>query len=97
MEPSFGHPNILVCHIEYKRSLDIMNKIDKRNVLDNEVFTYKISKEKKVFIYWRGKQVLILRGSEAQKFTSKIIGLDDKGVQLVLAKLTGNFKRGNER
>ncbi|HNF93439.1 MAG TPA: hypothetical protein PLQ75_02220, partial [Anaerolineales bacterium] len=83
--------------VEYKRSLDTMSEIDKRNVLGHEVFSYKISKEKKVFVYWRGKQVLILRGSAAQKFTSKIIGLDDKRIQLVLAKLTGNFKRGNER
>ena len=74
-----------------------MDAVDKRNVLDNEVFTYQISKEKKVFISWNGKQVRILKGKEAQKFISTIMGLDEKGVQLVLAKVTGNFKRGNER
>lgn len=74
-----------------------MNAVDQRNVLDNEVFTYQISKEKKVFISWNGKQVKILKGKEAQKFISTIMGLDEKGVQLVLAKVTGNFKRGNER
>ena len=74
-----------------------MDAKDKRNVLVNEVFTYQISKEKKVFIYWSGKQVKVLKGKEAQKFISKIIGLDDKGIQLVMAKVTGNFKRGNER
>lgn len=74
-----------------------MDAVDKRNVLDNEVFTYQISKEKKVFISWNGKQVRVLKGKEAQKFISTIMGLDEKGVQLVLAKVTGNFKRGNER
>lgn len=74
-----------------------MDAIDKRNVLVNEVFTYQISKEKKVFIYWSGKQVKVLKGKEAQNFISKLIGLDDKGIQLVMAKVTGNFKRGNER
>jgi len=74
-----------------------MNAVDQRNVLDNEVFTYQISKEKKVFISWNGKQVRVLKGKEAQKFISTIMGLDEKGVQLVLAKVTGNFKRGNER
>ena len=74
-----------------------MDAVDKRNVLDNEVFTYQLSKEKKVFISWNGKQVRILKGKEAQKFISTIMGLDEKGVQLVLAKVTGNFKRGNER
>lgn len=74
-----------------------MDAVDKRNVLDNEVFTYQISKEKKVFISWNGKQVRVLKGKEAQKFISTIMGLDEKGVQLVMAKVTGNFKRGNER
>ncbi len=74
-----------------------MDAVDKRNVLDNEVFTYQISKEKKVFISWNGKQVRVLKRKEAQKFISTIMGLDEKGLQLVMAKVTGNFKRGNER
>ncbi len=78
-------------------SINSMGAIDKRNVLDDEVFTYRISKEIKVFIYWSGKQVKVLKGDEAQKFISKLIGLDDKGIQLLMAKVTGNFKRGNER
>ena len=74
-----------------------MDTVDKRKVLANEVFTYQISKEKKVFISWNGKQVKVLKGKEAQKFISTIPGLNDEGVQLVMAKATGNFKRGNER
>jgi len=74
-----------------------MNKIDKRNRLDDDVFTYQVSKENKVFIYWRGRQVRVLKGTEAQLLLDKLTGLDAKGVQLVLAKTTGNFKRGNER
>lgn len=74
-----------------------MDAVDKRNVLANEIFTYQISKEKKVFISWSGKLVKVLKGEDAQKFLSKILGLDDQGVQLVMAKVTGNFKRGNER
>ncbi len=71
--------------------------IDKRNVLDNEVFAYRVSKENKVFVYWHGKQVKILKGTAAQKFIHKIEGCDHKEAQLVMAKVTGNFKRGNER
>ena len=74
-----------------------MDIIDKRNLLDDEVFTYQASKEKKVFIYWRGKQVKVLKGKEAQVFIDKITDLDHNGAQLVMAKVTGNFKRGNER
>lgn len=74
-----------------------MPEIDKRNLLDDEVFTYRINKEKKVFIAWHGKQVTVLKGKEAQKFMSRIANLDHKEAQLVMAKATGNFKRGNER
>ncbi len=74
-----------------------MNEIDKRNLLDDNVFTYQVSKENKMFIYWRGKQVKVLKGKEAQRVLDKITGLDRKGVQLMMAKVTGNFKRGNER
>ena len=74
-----------------------MPGIDKRNLLDDEVFTYRINKEKKVFIAWHGKQVTVLKGKEAQKFMSRIANLDHKEAQLVMAKATGNFKRGNER
>jgi hypothetical protein len=74
-----------------------MGEIDKRNLLDDEVFTYQASKKDKVFISWRGKQVKVLKGKEAQVFISKIRDLDLKEAQLVMAKVTGNFKRGNER
>jgi len=74
-----------------------MDEIDKRNRLNDDVFTYQVNKDKKVFIYWRGRQVRVLKGKEAQLLLDRIASLDAKGVQLVLAKATGNFKRGNER
>jgi hypothetical protein len=74
-----------------------MDEVDKRNVLDNEVFTYRVGKDDKVFISWHGKQVKILKGEEARKLIGKMVELDHKAAQLVLAKITGNFKRGNER
>lgn len=74
-----------------------MEESDKRNQLDDEVFTYQANKEDKVFIYWRGKQIMILKGKESRNFIRRISGLDHKGEQLVMAKATGNFKRGNER
>jgi hypothetical protein len=74
-----------------------MSEVDKRNVFDDEVFTYQAGKDNKVFIFWYGKQVKILKGKEAQKFMAKIAGLASKEAQLVMAKATGNFKRGNER
>jgi len=74
-----------------------MGDIDKRHRLEEEVFSYKISKDKKVFIFWKGKQVMILKGKESEKFLTKILNADELEAQLIMAKITGNFKRGNER
>lgn len=75
-----------------------MSKIDKRNRLEEEPFSYRISKDNTVFITYFGKQVKILKGKEATKFLSKIHAVNNiKDEQLVMAKVTGNFKRGNER
>jgi len=73
------------------------NPIDKRGVLDEEIFDYKITKDKKVFISYHGKQVTILSGNKAEKFIAAIANADKKEAQLIMAKITGNFKRGNER
>ncbi|SHO51090.1 hypothetical protein [Anaerocolumna xylanovorans] len=73
------------------------SEIDKRNILDKEPFSYKITKDKKVLIYWNGKQVSLLRGKESERFLARIQNVDLKEVQLILAKITGNFKRGNEK
>jgi len=73
------------------------NPIDKRNILDEEIFTYKITKDKKVFISYEGKQVTTLSGPKAEKFIADIADTDGKQAQLVMAKITGNFKRGNEK
>lgn len=72
-------------------------KTDKRGYLDTNPFDYHLNKNGTVFLLWEGKQVKILKGKAADKLMKKIENLDDKAVQLVLAKLTGNFKRGNER
>ena len=74
-----------------------MDAVDKRSKLDEPVFSYRVSKDGKVFICWHGKQVTILKNAAAQKFISKITDLDDQQAQLAMAKATGNFKRGNER
>ncbi|PZS03726.1 MAG: hypothetical protein DLM69_02700 [Candidatus Chloroheliales bacterium] len=70
---------------------------DKRNRFGEEVFTYRTSKDGKVFIYWHGKQVMILKDKQAREFLNKLEGLDEREAQLVMAKITGNFKRGNEQ
>lgn len=77
-----------------------MNKrhVDRRHQLEQEPFSYHLNKENTVVtIYWNDMQATILRGCSAQKFLTKITHLDRQEAQLLMAKVTGNFKRGNER
>ncbi len=71
--------------------------VDQRGTFDEDVFTYTEVKDGRVLIYWYGKHVTTLKGDRAQKFLKQVVGLDARAVQLVLAKVTGNFKRGNEK
>jgi hypothetical protein len=74
-----------------------MSEIDKRNKLDAEPFDYDITKANRVLLYWNGKLIKTLAGKQAQKFISQIEGVDVQAAQLIMAKATGNFKRGNEK
>ena len=74
-----------------------MGNVDKRNRLDEEVFAFRLGKDGRVVITWYDKAVKTLVGAEAARFLQRIEGLEGKEAQLVMAKVTGNFKRGNER
>jgi hypothetical protein len=74
-----------------------MHAEDQRNRFAEEVFTCRIYKDGRVCLSWRGKQVKILKGAAAADFIEKVAGLDQRSAQLLMAKVTGNFKRGNER
>jgi hypothetical protein len=74
-----------------------MSEIDKRGKLDEEPFSYRVSKDNLVFLCWKGKQVTILKGKESERFLQRISHADTKEAQLMMAKVTGNFKRGNEK
>jgi hypothetical protein len=83
--------------LTFKRCNELGN-IDKRKRLEEEVFTYRVTKDNIVFIDFHGKQVKTLKGKEAEKIIKRIEQAPtDHEVQLILAKVTGNFKRGNEK
>lgn len=75
----------------------MMNSIDKRGKLKEEPFTFRITKEGRVFIHWHGKQVMILKDSAADKFKSAIAKAGAEQAQLIMARVTGHFKHENER
>jgi len=70
---------------------------DRRNILFDEMpFSHKLLKDKKALIYFKGKEVLVATGKDYNKLL-RVIDMDNKyELQLFLAKITGNFKHGNE-
>lgn len=71
---------------------------DQRDILFKEKpFTYKLLKENKAQISFRNKVVSTIVGKEYNKL-KRVIEMDNAyELQLFLAKVTGQFKHGNER
>lgn len=57
-------------------------------------FSYTTRKNGEVVITHDGRQAAVLRGRAAQKFLTRI---EDQDAQEVMARFTGNYKRGNEK
>ena len=60
-------------------------------------FTWAATKDGLVRISWQGKVVTTLAGERATRFLDQVEHADEDAEQLLLARVTGNFKRGNER
>ena len=65
--------------------------------MDDAAFAYGSRKSGKVEISYHGRPVTILRGEAAATFMNRIEGLDSRQAQHLMARVTGNFRRGNER
>lgn len=70
---------------------------DKKNFLAGDSFDAKETKDGKVLLYHDGRHIETLTGAVAAKFSKRIAGADHRTRQLLIAKATKNFKRGNER
>ncbi len=60
-------------------------------------FSFRITKQGDVYIDHQGRHAATLRGQAAQRFLSRVTGASEEVTQLAMAKVTGNYKRGNER
>lgn len=61
---------------------------------DAEGFRYTERKNGEIVIFHHGKHATTLRGEAAGKFLARLDTLDS---QQLMARVTGNYKRGNER
>lgn len=70
--------------------------VDRRGKLQERPFSARAS-EGKVFVSYDGRVVRTLTGRDAASVERAMGAGDEDALQLLLARLTGNFKRGNER
>ena len=56
-------------------------------------FLYKITKSDRIIIFRNNKQIMIVKGKEAAKLQLKIRNKSEQQIQLILAKITGNYKQ----
>ena len=64
--------------------------------LRDDPFSYQIVKSGDVRISRAGRIVTIVRGAAAARLAERL-GQSDERDQQLLARITGNYKRGNER
>jgi hypothetical protein len=65
--------------------------------LADEPFSYRQTKDGQVMISHSGRVVTTLRGKDAERFLSRAAPADPRALQLLMARVTGQFKFGNER
>lgn len=60
-------------------------------------FTFRLKKSGEVEVLHRGKRASTLRGTDAVDFIAEVESGEFVDGQQLMARLTGNYKRGNER
>lgn len=65
--------------------------------LANQPFSYLARADGSIVISYHTAPVTILRGKSAARFATRVADVDAVGAQQLMARATGNFKRGNER
>ena len=65
--------------------------------LDDNPFAWRVSKDGQVRVTRGGRVVIVLRGATAARLIGKLADAEEDEAQHLLARATGNYKRGNER
>ena len=65
--------------------------------LAGEPFSFVTRGDGSIVIRYHEAPVTLLRGRTAERFTARMSTADGPAAQQLMARVTGNFKRGNER
>ncbi len=61
------------------------------------VFTFRVRKNQEIEILHHGRLASTLRGNDAIDFLSEVESGSEDDAQQLMARITGNYKHGNER
>ena len=64
---------------------------------DAEPFTWRVTSDSKVLVSRGGTQVVVVAGARGAKLAAQLENAEDEQAQQLLARATGNYKRGNEK
>jgi hypothetical protein len=64
---------------------------------DDLGFTWRVHKTGEILVHHHGRLAATLRGDEARDFLVETQSADPVSQQQLMARLTGNYKHGNER
>lgn len=64
--------------------------------LSGDPFAYRLTKSGELHVSRGGRVVTVVRGAEARRLAGRL-GRDEAEDQHLLARATGNYRRGNER
>jgi hypothetical protein len=65
--------------------------------LEDDPFDWRVTKDGQVHVSRGGRVVTTVRGGAAAKLAGRLERATDDEAQHLLARATGNYKRGNER
>lgn len=63
----------------------------------DEPFSFTTRADGTIVISYHAAPVTLLRGRAAERFAARVEGATPAAAQQLMARATGNFKRGNER
>lgn len=64
---------------------------------DADVFDWLLTKDRRLLISWKGRTIKVFKRASAERLGTKLRNATPEETQLILARSTGNFRRGNER
>jgi len=64
---------------------------------DAEPFEWQVTADSRVLVSRGGRQVVVVAGARGSKLAGQLEAADEEQAQQLLARATGNYKRGNER